>query len=175
MTENIRLIFSRTLVHPNIFRSRLFRVFFDAWFLDNKFPTELISPISELHFLFATIFQYFSFIQFPPTSYSKHKVSYGCSLQWWKPFVDIFFHLWEIRKQALGNIKKTALILSSKSVNKLIRGVVAAVRLVRNHSKSTSIEFCCIYNNLFPLRFDFYAPVKLQLNCGFTILPFSGP
>ena len=56
-------------------------------------------------------------------------------------FVNIFFHLREISKQTLGNIKKTALILSSESVNMLIRGVVAAVRVVRNHSKSTSIVF----------------------------------
>ena len=51
------------------------------------------------------------------------------------------FYLWEISKQILGNIKKAALILSSESVNVLIRGVVAAVRVVRNHSKITSIVF----------------------------------
>ena len=38
----------------------------------------------------------------------------------------------------MGNNKKTALILSSEIVNMLIRGVVAAVRVVKNHSKSTS-------------------------------------
>ena len=49
------------------------------------------------------------------------------------------FHLREISKQTLGNIKKTALILSSESVNMLLREVVAAVRVVKNHSKITSI------------------------------------
>ena len=43
--------------------------------------------------------------------------------------------------QTLGNIKKTGLILSSESVNMLIRGVVAAVRVVKIHSKSTPIVF----------------------------------
>ena len=39
----------------------------------------------------------------------------------------------------MGNISKKQLILNSESVNMLIRGVVAAVRVVRNHSKITSI------------------------------------
>ena len=56
-----------------------------------------------------------------------------------KPFVDIFFNLREISKQTLGNIKNTGLILSSESVNMLIRGVVAAVRVVKIHSKNTPI------------------------------------
>ena len=56
-------------------------------------------------------------------------------------FVDMIFHLWEISKQTLGNIKKTALMLSNESVNMLIRGVVAAMRVVKNHSKSTSFVF----------------------------------
>ena len=41
----------------------------------------------------------------------------------------------------MGNIKKLALILSSESVNMLIRGVVAAMRVVRKYSKCTSIVF----------------------------------
>ena len=41
--------------------------------------------------------------------------------------------------------------------------------------KSLLFYSFCIYNNLFPLRFHFYVPLKLQLNCKFTILPFSGP
>ena len=52
-----------------------------------------------------------------------------------------FFHLREIGKQTLGNIKKTTLILSSESVNMLIRVVVAAMRVVKNNSKITSIVF----------------------------------
>ena len=58
-----------------------------------------------------------------------------------KSRLSISFYLREISKQTLGNIKKTALILSSESVNLLIRGVVAAMRVVRNHSKSTPIVF----------------------------------
>ena len=103
MTECNRFIFSEILVHPNIFRLRLFRAFSDSWFAQNKFLTELNS-ISAVHFSFATIFQYLNFVRF--CSYSKLKLSYGCSLQWLKPFVDIFFHLREISKQTLGNIKK---------------------------------------------------------------------
>ena len=139
MTEYNQFIFSGTLAHLNIFRLRLILAFTDAWFTQNKILTELNSPISGVHFSFATVFQNFNFVRF--RLYSKVKFSYGFSLQWWKPFVDIFFHLWEISKQILGNIKKTALILSSESVNMLIRGVVAAVRVVRNHSNITFIVF----------------------------------
>ena len=56
----------------------------------------------------------------------------------------------------------------------LIRGVVAAMRVVINHTKITSIVSFSFYNNLFPLRFVFYAPLKLQLNCEIAILPFAG-
>ena len=109
------------------------------WFAQNKLLTELFSPISAVHSSFATIFQYVNFVRF--RSYSKLKLSYGCRLQWWKRFVDFFFHLREISKQTLGNIKKTGLILSSESVYMLIRGVMAAVRVVKLHSKSTPIVF----------------------------------
>ena len=143
MTEFNRFIFSGTLVQPNIIRSRLFLAFFVAWFAQNQFFTELNSPISAVHFSFATIFQNLNFVRF--RSYSKLRLSFGFNLRWLKPFVDIFFHLREIRKQTLGNIKKTALILSSESVNMLIRGVVAAVRVVKNHSKSTpSVFLLCL-------------------------------
>ena len=69
-----------------------------------------------------------------------------------------FLHLREISKQTLGNIKKTGLILSSESVNMLIRGVVAAVRVVKIHSKSTPIVFF-LYSKHFvstPLIFRFH-------------------
>ena len=102
-----------------------------------SFLTELNSPISAVHFSFTTIFQYLNFVGL--CSHCKLKLYYGCNLQWSKFLVDIFFHLREIRKQTLGTIWKKALILSSESVNMLIRGVVAAVHVVRNHSKSISI------------------------------------
>ena len=139
MAEYNRFIFSGAFVHSNIFRLRLIRAFFDAWFTQSKFLTELNLAISGVHFSFATIFQYLKFVRF--CSYSKLKLLYGCILQCWKPFVDIFFHLREISKQTLGNIKKTGLILSSESVNMLIRGLVVAVRVVKIHSKSTPNVF----------------------------------
>ena len=139
MTEYNPFIFSGTIVHPNIFRLGLFRAFSDARFAQNNFLTELNSPILAVHFSFATIFQYLNFVRV--CSYSKLTLFYECTLQWSKSFVDIFFHLREMGKQTLGNIKKTALILSSESVKMLIRGVVAAVRVVKNHSKITSIVF----------------------------------
>ena len=173
MIEYNKFIFSRTLVHQNIFRLTLFRVFSNTWFARNDFITELNPPISAVQFSFATIFQDFKFVRF--CSYSKFNLFYGCRLQCWKPFVDIFFHLREIGKQTLGNFKELALILSSESVNIQIRGVVAAVPVVKNHSTSTLLFSFCIYNNLFPLRFHFHALLTLQLNCEFEMLPFSGP
>ena len=139
MAEYNQFIFSGTLVHSNIFRLRLIRAFSDAWFAQNKFLTELNLVISGVHFSVTTIFHYLKFVRF--CSYSKLKLSYGCSLQWCKPFVDIFFHLREMSKQTLGNITKTGLILSSESVNMLIRGVVAAARVAKIHSKITPIVF----------------------------------
>ena len=135
MNEYNHFIFSGTLVHPNIFHLRLFQAFSDAWFAQNNFLTELISPISAVHFLFETVFQYPIFVLF--RSHSKLDLFFGCSVEWCKPFVDKFFHLREIKKQTLGNITKSALVLISESVIMLKRGVVAAVRVVKNHSKST--------------------------------------
>ena len=106
MNEYIQFFFSGTLVYPTIFRLRLFPAFSDAWFAQNKFLTELNSPISGVHFSFATIFQYLDFVPFG--SYTKLKLSYRYSLQWCKPFVDIFFYLREIRKQTLGNLLKNS-------------------------------------------------------------------
>ena len=139
MTEYNQFIFSGTLVHPNIFRLKLIWAFSDAWFAQKNCLTELTLAKSGMHFSFPTYFQYLNFVRF--RSYSKLKLSCRCSLQWWKPFVDIFFYLREISKQTLGNIKKTALILSSESVNMPIRGVVAVVRVVKIHSKITPFVF----------------------------------
>ena len=50
MTEYNQFIFSGTLVHSNIFRLRLIRAIFDAWFTQNKFLTELNLAISECTF-----------------------------------------------------------------------------------------------------------------------------
>ena len=108
MAEYNQFIFSRTLVHSNIFRLRLIRAFFDAWFAQTKFLTELNLAISGVHFSVTTTFQYLKFVR--SCSYSKLKLSYRCNLQWWKSWmvkkVDIFFHLRELSKQTLGNIKK---------------------------------------------------------------------
>ena len=121
MTGYIRFNFPETKVHSNIFRLRLFRAFYEAWFAQNKLPTELNSPISAVYFSLATIFQYLNFVRF--RSYSDLKLSYGCSLQWSKPFVEIFFISEKLGSKHWGHSKK-ALILSSESVNMLIRGVV---------------------------------------------------
>ena len=163
MIQYNQIIFSGALVNPNIFRLGLIRAFSDAWFAQNNVLTELNSANSAVHFWFATIFQCFNFVRF--CSNSKLKLSHGRNLQWCKPFLDIFFHLREISKQTLENIEKTALILSSESVNILIRGVVAAVRVVKMTPKALLLFSLCIYNKLFPLRFHFYTLLKLQLNC----------
>ena len=84
-------MFSGTLVHLNVFCLSLTRASFDVWFVQTEILTELFLPVSGVRFSFATSFQYLSFVRF--RSYSKPKVSHKCSLQWCKPFVDIFFHL----------------------------------------------------------------------------------
>ena len=173
MTEYNRFIFSRTLVHSNILRLRLMRAFFDAWLAQNEFLTELNLALSAVHFSFATIFQYYNFVRF--CSYSKHGLSYEFKLHWWKPFVHIFFHLREMSKRTWGTLKKTALILSSESVNMLIRGWCRPCAWSEITLKSLLLYSFCIYNNLFPLCFHFYTLLKLHLNCEFTILQFSGP
>ena len=79
MTEYNKIIFSGTVVHPNIFRLGLFRAFFNAWFAQNKFLTELNWAISAVDFSLATTFQYLNFVRF--CSYSKLTFSYGRNLQ----------------------------------------------------------------------------------------------
>ena len=109
MTEYNPFFFSGTLVCSVIFRLRLIRALVEAveaWFAQNEFLTELTLAISAVYFSFATIFQYLNIVQF--RSYSKLKFFHECSLQWWKPFVNIFFHLREINKQTLGNIRKNS-------------------------------------------------------------------
>ena len=80
MTEYNRSIFSGTLLRPKIFRLKLFRAFSVVWFAQNKFLTELNSPISAVHFSFATTFQYPNLIKF--RSYFKRKLFPECSVQW---------------------------------------------------------------------------------------------
>ena len=50
MANYKNIIFSGTLVDLNIFRLRLIRAFFDAWFTQNKFLTELNLAISGVYF-----------------------------------------------------------------------------------------------------------------------------
>ena len=73
-------------------------------------------------------------------SHSKLEFSYGYNLQWWKPFFDLFSSS-RNKAATIGDHLKKILILSSESVNMLIHGVVATVRMVKNHSKRTSIAF----------------------------------
>ena len=80
MTQYNQFIYSGTLVHPNIVCLGLIRASFDAWFARNEFLTELTLAISGVHFSFATIFHFSKFVRI--RSYSKIKLSHGCSLQW---------------------------------------------------------------------------------------------
>ena len=120
MTGYIRFNFTETLVHSNIFRLRLLRAFYDAWFAQNKLLTELNSPISAVYFrlqqffniLISSDFAHILTLSFPMDVVTMVKTVCG-----------YLFHLREIRKQTLGTFKK-ALFLSSESVNMLIRGVV---------------------------------------------------
>ena len=83
-----------------------------------------------------------------------------------------FFHLREISKQTLGNIKKTGLILSSESVNMLKRGVVAATRVVKIHSKSTPIVFLLYLKQFVPTPLSLLCASKVATklwNHNFTI------
>ena len=60
------------------------------------------------------------------------------------------FHLREIGMQTLGTFKKKALFLGSESVNMLIGGMVAAMRVVKNHSKMTPfVFFLCLQQFVF--------------------------
>ena len=77
MNEDIRIIFSGTLVHSNNFRLGFFPASSDAWFAQNKFLTELNSPVPGVHFSFATIFQYLNFVPF--RLYSNFELSHGFS------------------------------------------------------------------------------------------------
>ena len=80
MTKYNQFVFQGRKVHSNIFCLRLIRAFFDKWFAQNKILTELSSAIPGVHFSFATIFQYPSFVRF--CSYFKLMFAYGCRLQW---------------------------------------------------------------------------------------------
>ena len=69
-----------TLIHSNIFRLRLFRAFFDAWFAQNKVLIELNSPISAVHLSFATIFNTlisFDFAHIPDLNFPMNVVYNG--------------------------------------------------------------------------------------------------
>ena len=61
----------------------------------------------------------------------------------------------------IGEHLKKAIILSSESVNMLILGVVAAVRVVRNHSRSTPIVFVLYLYQL--------VSTPLSLLCSFKV------
>ena len=80
MTEYNRVIFSGTLIHANIFRLELLQAYFDTWFTQDNFLTELNSPISDSTLFVCNNFQYLNFVQI--CSYSKHELSYKFSLQW---------------------------------------------------------------------------------------------
>ena len=141
MTEYNRSISSGTLALPNIFRLRLLRAFSDAWFAQKEFLTEVNLAFRQCTFRLSQFFNFSilnlsHFAHIPNLSFPIN-VDYNGENR----LLISFFHLREISKQTLGNIKKTGLPLSSESVNMLIRWVVAAVRVVKIHSKSTPIAF----------------------------------
>ena len=80
MTEYNQFISSGILVLSNIFCLGLKRAFFDAWFAQNNFLTELNLAISGVHFSFATIFQYINLVRF--RSYSNFKGPSKSTSQW---------------------------------------------------------------------------------------------
>ena len=68
------------------------------------------------------------------------------------------FSSWRNNEADIGDQLRKGSNFEKESVNMLLRGVAAARRMVRNHSKSTSIF--CIHNNLFPLRFHIYTLLR---------------
>ena len=100
MTKHYQFIFSGRLVHPNIFRLRLFGVFSERWFTPKNFLTELTSPISGVHFSFATIFQYLNFAHNPNLSFPMGVV-YNSENR-----LSIFYLSLRNKQANIGNIKK---------------------------------------------------------------------
>ena len=138
MAEYNQFIFSGTLVHPNIFRLRLIRAFLMRGLLRINF--QLNSVWLFLGYTFRLL-QFFNILNSSDFAHIPNLSFMDVVHNGENRFSISFFHLREISKQTLGNIKKTGLILSSESENMLIRGVVAAVRVVKIHSKSTPIVF----------------------------------
>ena len=127
MSEYIQFIFSGKLVQSKVFCLRVLRASSVAWFTQNKFLTELISPVSSLHMPYFAHISNLDFILDIVLNGEKR-------LSFFFIF-DIFgCNLWDL-------IKKKALFLGRGNVNILIRGVVAAVCVTRNHSNFTAILF----------------------------------
>ena len=152
MTEFSQFIFSRNLVHPNIFLLKLSRAFSVAWFTQNKFLTELNLTISALHLSFATIFQHLNFVRF--CSFSKLKRSYKCSSQWWKPYVDIFSSSRKREANIGDQLKKGS---NFQQRERKYANTWGGGGRARGQISLQKHFFCifCIYNNLFPLRCHF--------------------
>ena len=153
----IKIIFSRTLVYSKIFR------------LGHFWPLLLRGLFISLRISFTNVFYNLFLVRFH--SFSRHNFSFGCNSEPSKPF-SIFFHLPKLSMQTLGSIWKKTVLLGHGSVNLLIRVVVAAARLVNILSKFCPINFFCIYNILFPLRFHFHA---IATEHRIHILTVSGP
>ena len=174
MTEYNHFVFSGISFDPNVFRLRLFRALLNAWFAQNNFSTELNSPISAVHFPFATFFQYLNFFRF--CSYSRLKFSYGCSLQWLQTVCQYLFS--SSRNQEANfrdHLKEGSDFEQRERKYADTWGWWRPCAWLENTSKALLLYSFCIYNSLFPLLFHLYALPKLQMNCEFTILPFSTP
>ena len=102
MTEYNQFMFLRTLVCLNIDRLGLLQAFSVACFPENKFLTELNSSISAVQFSFTTTFHYLIFLRF--RLYFKHRFFHKTISQWWKQFLDIFFHLGALGMETVETI-----------------------------------------------------------------------
>ena len=78
-SEYRQIIFSEALVHFNIFCWRLFQAFSVGWFAPKYFSTKVNSPVSALHFLFATIFHclFHTFVHIPNWNFPINVVYSG--------------------------------------------------------------------------------------------------
>ena len=133
MSENIRFIFSETIVRPYILRLRLCQAFSDASFTQNNFLFEPNFPKSALHFSFTRNFHSCNFVPF----------CYYLKLIFWMWFTmvqTVCRYAFSSARDLVANIGvflKSGSLLGSESANMLIRGVVVAVRVVKNYSTIT--------------------------------------
>ena len=137
MTEYIGFVFSGTLVHPNIFCLRLFRAFSIAGFTRKTLSFELNPPISAVQFSLTIHLHKLDFVQFCSLFKSKFFLDIVYNGENSFPMSFAIFELFGFKHWGLTKKSFNSLTLGSDSVIMLIRGVVAAMQVVKNHSKIT--------------------------------------